>query len=328
MLPLMEMLKQGGQGDAVNRLARQFQLSNEQAELAMESLLPAFSEGLKRNASDPVGFMQFMQALSAGRHAEFFDRPDEALSPQGTDEGNAILGHLFGSKEVSRAVAEQAARYSGLSQDMLKQMLPALAPMILGGLFKQMAGAPMQFDKASGTPASASDNPLGWILEQMTGGTSRGSRSANPWDDMIEQMTRGEPAAGRGQRPSGGRPGDNPFGRIFEEMMGGGQAGRAQLPTGADNPLGRIFEEMMKGGRQAEPGDRRAENDRYSGRNREQFPDESKRGGNSDQGRERQGGGLEDLFGEMFDTGRTIQKDYQNRMESIFEEFLKAGRNR
>ena len=52
-------------------------------------------------------------------------------------EGNGILGHLFGSKELSRAVAAQAAQATGIGQEMLKQMLPVIASMIMGGLFKQ-----------------------------------------------------------------------------------------------------------------------------------------------------------------------------------------------
>ena len=51
MQPLYEMLAQNGQ--AVELMARQFNLSQQQAQLAMEALMPAFSQGLKRNASDP-----------------------------------------------------------------------------------------------------------------------------------------------------------------------------------------------------------------------------------------------------------------------------------
>ena len=52
-------------------------------------------------------------------------------------EGNGILGHLFGSKDLSRAVASQAAQATGIGQQVLQQMLPVIASMIMGGLFKQ-----------------------------------------------------------------------------------------------------------------------------------------------------------------------------------------------
>lgn len=314
MLPLMEMLRTGGDGMAVDRLARQFDLSREQAETAMAALTPAFSEALKRNASDPAGFMKFMQALSAGRHEAYFDRPDEALSDTGRQEGEAILGHLFGSKELSRAVAAQAEQFSGLSQDMLKQMLPALAPMILGGIFKQMTGGPpgAHQGRHSGA-ADAAHNPLGWLLEQMGGqggpaGPTGGA--ANPWGDMLEQMmgggrprTRAEPEAD--PNPMG------PMGRIFEEMMRGGGAVPGTRPGPEGNPLGRIFEEMLGGG-----ADRRAEH-RPDPETRKREPESGRRPG-----------GLEDLFGEMFDAGREVQRDYQNQMGSVFDEFLKGSGRR
>ena len=110
MLPLFDMISQAQGGRGMELLARQFNLSQQQAQLAVEALLPAFSQGLKRNAADPYGLGSFMTALASGNHAKYFEDATKAFSPQGVDEGNGILGHLFGSKELSRAVAAQALR--------------------------------------------------------------------------------------------------------------------------------------------------------------------------------------------------------------------------
>jgi hypothetical protein len=237
MLPLYDMLANAQNGRGMELLARQFNLSQQQAQLAVEALMPAFSQGLKRNASDPYGVMGFVNALSSGQHAKYFDDAQNAFSQQGMAEGNGILGHLFGSKELSRAVAAQAAQATGIGQDILKQMLPVIASMLMGGLFKQSTGQ-MQ-------GASASDNPLGQIIEQMMrqGGAMMGGGAA---------PQRSSPQAD---------PMDNPFGRILEGMFGGGAAPQqqpspqGQTPFGADNPFGRIFEEMMGGARRPTPAD-------------------------------------------------------------------------
>ncbi len=50
--------------------------------------------------------------------------------------GNDVLSQLFGSPEVSQAVVAQAAATSGVGQAILKQMLPVIASMVMGGLFK------------------------------------------------------------------------------------------------------------------------------------------------------------------------------------------------
>ena len=46
--------------------------------------------------------------------ADFLDGEDAGV----TDDGNAILGHIFGSKDVSRGVANQAADLTGIGGDI------------------------------------------------------------------------------------------------------------------------------------------------------------------------------------------------------------------
>ena len=180
-----------GQASIPEQMARQFGLQQQQAEKAIEALMPAFSQGLKRNATTPDGFAGFMQALASGGHADYMHNPMKAFSPQGMSEGNAILGHLFGNKEVSRAVAAQAEATSGVSQAIIKQMMPALAPMIMGGLFNQMTGLAAQPETQSQSRpqaqhfGGAGGGILGQILEQMMkgglgGGMGGGAPNNNP----------------------------------------------------------------------------------------------------------------------------------------------------
>jgi hypothetical protein len=105
MMPLYDMMMNANNGDAMRAMAQQFGLSTSQVEQAMAALMPAFSTGLKRNASNPMDMSNFLSALAGGNHAQYFENMQSAFSPQAMQEGNGILGHLFGSKEVSRAVA-------------------------------------------------------------------------------------------------------------------------------------------------------------------------------------------------------------------------------
>ena len=109
MLPLFEMFMKANGGDAINKMAAQFGLSPAQVQSAWEALLPAFSIGLKRNAADPYGMGNLMQSMLQGGHSNTFDNVSNAFNPSGMQAGNDILGQLFGSKDVSRAVAAQAA---------------------------------------------------------------------------------------------------------------------------------------------------------------------------------------------------------------------------
>ena len=61
MMPLYDMMAQNS--EAMKAMARQFGLSEAQVEQAMEALMPAFSTGLKRNASSPMDVGDFLQAV-------------------------------------------------------------------------------------------------------------------------------------------------------------------------------------------------------------------------------------------------------------------------
>jgi len=221
MPSLFDMLAQAQNGNGMQALAQQFGLSMQQTQAAVAALLPAFSQGLQRNTADPYGLGAFMTAMASGQHAKYFEDATRAFSPQGVDEGNGILGHLFGSKDLSRAVASQAAQASGVSQQILQQMLPAMASMMMGGLFKQTTN---QMQAAGGFGGGG--NPLGEIIEQM-----------------MRQAGGGAPAPQQPQSPM-----DNPLGKVLQDMFGGATAGnqpqQRQAPgSSGDNPFGKILEE-------------------------------------------------------------------------------------
>ncbi|MBS9719470.1 DUF937 domain-containing protein [Tianweitania sp. BSSL-BM11] len=296
MMPLFDMLNTADNGKAMELMARQYGLTQQQVQLATEALLPAFSQGLKRNANDPYGVGSFLQAMASGDHARYFDHPSQAMGPDGTAEGNGILGHLFGSKELSRAVAAHAAQSTGIAQSILQQMLPALASMIMGGLFKQSTGQ---------MPGQSGGNVLGDIIEQMMRGGMGGGASSG------------------GGTKTGTTPGssfdpfDNPFGKAMKDMMTGGtgqaresapQSGQANNPFGG-TPWGKMLEGMMGGGgmgSQAQP-EPQPEPTNPSGRPRNPY---------------------DDLFGDMFETGRKTRDDYQKGTEAIFDTFLKGMEKR
>jgi hypothetical protein len=237
MMPLFDMIAKAQNGQGLEMLAQQFNLNQQQTQAAMEALLPAFSEGLKRNTSDPMDMGGFLKAMGSGNHAKYFEDTSNAFSQSGMADGNGILGHLFGNKDVSRAVAAQAASATGLGQEILKQMLPVIASMVMGGLFKQSTG-------------------------QMSNAAGMGMGS-NPIGDIIEQMMK----QGMGQQQQAPSPMDNPLGKILEGMLGGALGGGQQAPSsgqnpfGEGNPWGKMLEEVMKGaqgGAAPQPQQRRA----------------------------------------------------------------------
>lgn len=247
MLPLWDMMAKAQNGQASELIARQFALSQAQVQAAVDALLPAFSQALKRKAADdPFGLGAFMAPAAGGAYAKYFEDVSRAFTPEGVTAGNAVLGQIFGSKELSRAVAAQAAQATGVGAEIMKQMLPALAAMMTGGFFKQFAGALPQ----------AGANPFADFFAAMAkqGGTAPAEAppadafaqawAANPWSKAFSEMW--SPAGKRGE---GGAATTNPFGRMFEPWTGAGQAAPPEAKPGAANPYGEALAQMFETGR-------------------------------------------------------------------------------
>lgn len=249
MVNLFDMMMQAQDGQATHNMARQFGLTAEQAQAAVAAMLPAFSHSLKRTTATQQGLVEFMQALASGRHAPAFEDAAAAFRPETRKDGNGVLGHLFGSKEVSRALAAQTAEMTGIDANVLKQMMPVIASMIMGALASQTR-APQ---------ARAQNAPLQDMMEamfrQMTGGMMGGptgdvpphktpAAAGNPWEDMLGAMFgTGRQAADEppGSAPVPGMPDTGAGAALFGEMFEAGrQAQRSQLKA-FDDMLDAVF---------------------------------------------------------------------------------------
>jgi len=141
---LLDSLLEAGGGPAVRQVAQNFGMSEDTASSAISALLPALVQGLSRNTSAPGGLEGLTAALSSGQHDRYLNDPSILGRPETVQDGNGILGHLLGSKEVSRQVARQASAQTGLGEDILKKMLPIVATLAMGALSKRNASAGFQ----------------------------------------------------------------------------------------------------------------------------------------------------------------------------------------
>lgn len=178
---MLEMLMQAQGGNGMDNLGRQFGLDNTQTQAAVAQMLPAISSGLKQNTQNQDGLAALLGALQNGRHEQYYDDPSAIEAPQAALEGNGILGHLFGSKDVSRAVATRAADNTGIGSDIIKQMLPIVASMVMGSLSKQTRQPSMQ--QALGglmgggqSGGAGMESAIGGLLSGVLGGGGAGSQ--------------------------------------------------------------------------------------------------------------------------------------------------------
>ena len=173
---LIDILTQAQNGNAVRNMSRRYGIDESQTRSAMEQLAPMIAAGLKRNASQRGGLADLLVALQGGNHARHIDRDGDGIPDDMVDDGNNILGHIFGNKDVSRAVASKASEDTGIGSDILKQMLPVIASMVMGSLSKrtQEPGIGDVIGDLIGGGQPQSSRRGGGLLGQILGGLLQG----------------------------------------------------------------------------------------------------------------------------------------------------------
>ena len=194
-MQITDILAQMG---GLQSMARELGVSEAQAASGAAALGPAILGGLKKQAqAEPAGLEGLGGLLNQFGGGGLLD---QVLSPQPTDvsQGNNVLGQIFGSKDVSRAVAQNASAQSGLEPGLLQKMLPMLAMLISGYLAKQHSG---------GTRRRRSRRPAGWPSWRQDGRQwiipNPGCRTAGTGVDARYERRR-QPA---GRHPANGREG-------------------------------------------------------------------------------------------------------------------------
>ena len=176
MFNLSEIIQNAQGGQAVGNLANQFGISEPDAQRAISALIPALSQGMLAKASSTGGLGDLLGGLTHPDHQASFSDPDAAAANAGA--GNATVGNIFGSNSIVGQVLERASAASGVSPDLLRQMLPVVATIVMGGLAKSMGN--QGFGGLLGQLASAAGGGgLGSILGQFMGGGAQ-SGAAQP----------------------------------------------------------------------------------------------------------------------------------------------------
>lgn len=200
----VEMLRAAQGGQAIENIARMYGLSAQQAQSLAEAMMPAFAEAFRQASQSPESLASLMALMTSGPYGTFYTQP--AAPAELSRAGSEALDTVFGSSEVSRAVAAQVAASTGLGITMVRQMMPTLATLVVGGLARSLA--------ASG----ALQTMLAAMLSRMPGQTAQRIApisSGNPWIDAFLAFS--GTAAEATTRPATAT--GNPWADAFAQMM-------------------------------------------------------------------------------------------------------------
>ncbi|MDQ0756957.1 DUF937 domain-containing protein [Arthrobacter sp. B3I4] len=166
----------------VDQLAGMLGTDRQTAQAAVEAAVPTLLAGLHDNAQAPEGAASLESAL--GQH-------DNGLVDGGVDaaqidtaDGEKIVDHVFGGRQDQ--VASQlagTAPLGGVSRDLVRRLLPLLAPIVMSYLAKKVLGGSRSGGGAGAGGAGGID--LGGILGGILGGAAGGGGLGGGLGDIL-----------------------------------------------------------------------------------------------------------------------------------------------
>jgi hypothetical protein len=354
MASLSEILDDAHDGEAMTALGSEFELTPEQTHAAVTALLPAISKGLKQSTATVDGLGNLLGMMGRQQDLQdMHDDPDTAFGPEGLAAGKDVLSTIFGSSEVSRAVIDQATKFSGVSSNTLQKMLPVLAGILVSGLMKSASTG----KAAAPTPQVPSSGTLGDVLGQIFGRGTQESSSADAGPQSPPLGSQPSPApTGTGEQapPEGDILGSilREFekgirdGRIKPVIIGGGpvqipmpNGEQSQTPSGPSTsrmpsgpnapqmPSGDIFGQILRdvlGGALGSPAGPAGPTGIPQGR---QTPSpQMKELSNLTRQLGVMGGAGVAVFGDHFEAGADVDQSHVDNIERVFDRYSSSQR--
>ena len=199
----------------MDQLARQLGTDEQTAGAAAQQAIPALLGGLQANAQDPAGAASLEGAL--GNHSASLIDGGVDLNQVDTDDGQKIVGNIFGehSEGVAQTLGGSLGGQGGGGQsDLMKRLLPLLAPIVLSYLAKRFTGGGQP--GTGGQEDGGGGGLLGSILGGLGGGAGGGGGGGI--GDLLGGML-----GGGGQRSGASTGSGNPMLDMLGGMLGGGR---------------------------------------------------------------------------------------------------------
>ena len=176
---------------------------------AIQTLVPTLLGTLHENVqAEDIDSAELESAVVAEGGSDLLDG---GVNVDQIDEGqgNQLIASLFGGNDTNQ-VASALSGAGAPGGDLIKRLLPMLAPIVLAYVGKQFAQRNAAGAEAGAQAQAAPGGGIGDILGSILGGASGGGAAAN-----------------------------NPLGSILGSVLGGGQGGA----------LGNILGGLLRGGR-------------------------------------------------------------------------------
>ncbi len=187
----------------VSEIAKKVGADEGEVNNAIRTLVPALVGGLAENvAANEIDSSDLESAVARQGASGLLDG-GVSVDQVDAKEGDQYVAKIFGGND-SGAVASALADKGAGGGDLIKQLLPILAPIVLAYIGKQLSKGSAPAEQAGG------GGGLGDILGSILGGAGGGGGGDNPLGSILGSVLGG---GGSGQ--------SNPIGEILGGLLGG-----------------------------------------------------------------------------------------------------------
>jgi hypothetical protein len=132
-LKLYDVIRSAGGGEIVATLAREAELSRDQAERALRLLLPDLGRAVRRTAESRTGAPAVHAAMQDERYARYLEDPEALLEPAATEDGERVLMEVLDDEQREEIVRSTAAAINA-DEDRVRKLLPLTAALAMAAL--------------------------------------------------------------------------------------------------------------------------------------------------------------------------------------------------
>jgi hypothetical protein len=130
---LYDAIRSAGGGAIVEALARQAQVSRDQAERALRVLLPDLGRAIRRTAESRTGAPAVHAAMRDAGYARYLEAPEALREPGAVADGERVLGEILDGRQRAELV-RGAAVAIGAEEDRGRMLLPLIATLAMAAL--------------------------------------------------------------------------------------------------------------------------------------------------------------------------------------------------
>ena len=225
MADITRLLSTAQEGQLAANLAQRFNLSEEEINKSIQALGLALAYGMDHAVEQPQNFEKVVQCLCDSSNCCAHDHDEAAYGTDSLARGQTAILSLFGSEAQTDEILQAASRQSGVSTQILRQLLPIIASVLFSGLSKSLneQGLGGLLSKLINSGA------FGTLLEQLAGSQlSRGNNLNKDLDDLLGQVlgggarSQGSPPISppRTEKPQGDAPLGGLLGGLLNSILG------------------------------------------------------------------------------------------------------------